>query len=119
MLAQSETKNIFWCSDFCSIGRWFIGNLTTNQCSGLNYRANNKLKFKMSFNVDKNVGSIGDQKYCFGAMTFILVGNSHPGYLTPIHSCGLIYSANNTVKFKMSYNLDKNVGLIGRKKMVQ
>jgi hypothetical protein len=69
----------------------------------------------MNLNVDRECWLNWRPKNCFVEVTFILVGNNHAGYLTPIHSCGLIYSNNNTVKFKMSYNLDKNVGLIGRK----
>ncbi len=43
----------------------FNGYLTPNWCSLFNCRANNRVKFKMSLNVDKNVGSIGDQKMIF------------------------------------------------------
>jgi hypothetical protein len=73
MLAKSEIKNYFGAVTLLHWKRFF-GYLTPYQSSELNYRANDWVKFKMNFDVDKNVGSIGDQKL-FGEVTFVPLEN--------------------------------------------
>jgi hypothetical protein len=57
-----------------------------------------------------------DKKY-FGAVTFIPMENSDARYLTPSQSCRLNYRANNRIMFEKSYDVDKNLALIGDKKL--
>jgi hypothetical protein len=57
------------------IGKWFIGYLTPNQCSGLNYSAKNRVKFKMSYDVEKERQLDRQPKNYFGAVTFVPLEN--------------------------------------------
>ena len=63
-----------------------------------------------------------DQREYFGALTIVLKENSLAGKLRPSQDCQFNYIAIDIAidiaMFEMSYNVDKNLALIGRQKTI-